>query len=452
MKRMYPKLSLVLLILGFIIAPGLITAQEAIEVIDQAVDANFRDHVTFTLNAKSAAEIVEVDLLYQVVGQLASSRNQAEFIPGTSINAEFKLDQAKPENYMPPGTELSYWWKIVDSAGNELRTEKQTFLYLDNRHEWQMLKNERLTVFWYEGDQDFGQELFDRANIALDTLATDMGISLENPIKVFIYASHEDLLSALSTTAQEWTGGVAFTNYGVVAMGVPPSQLDWGLRATTHEMSHLVIHQATDNPYRGLPRWLDEGIAVYNEDPQQLVDDFAPIFDEAVEKNQLMTLRSLASPFPSDPMQANLAYGQSGAVVKFIVDTYGPDKMANLLSVFAEGSLDDEALETALGVNTDGLDNAFRVSLGLPPLPGTADDAPAAPEPAEAAPPTQQPADSQEAEAAQAPPQPAPDQPPAQPPAESQGRPLGLPCLAGLLPLAVLGVVIARRKAFAETY
>jgi hypothetical protein len=452
MKRMYPKLSLVLLILGFIIAPGLITAQEAIEVIDQAVDANFRDHVTFTLNAKSAAEIVEVDLLYQVVGQLASSRNQAEFIPGTSINAEFKLDQAKPENYMPPGTELSYWWKIVDSAGNELRTEKQTFLYLDNRHEWQMLKNERLTVFWYEGDQDFGQELFDRANIALDTLATDMGISLENPIKVFIYASHEDLLSALSTTAQEWTGGVAFTNYGVVAMGVPPSQLDWGLRATTHEMSHLVIHQATDNPYRGLPRWLDEGIAVYNEDPQQLVDDFAPIFDEAVEKNQLMTLRSLASPFPSDPMQANLAYGQSGAVVKFIVDTYGPDKMANLLSVFAEGSLDDEALETALGVNTDGLGNAFRVSLGLPPLPGTADDAPAAPEPAEAAPPTQQPADSQEAEAAQAPPQPAPDQPPAQPPAESQGRPLGLPCLAGLLPLAVLGVVIARRKAFAETY
>jgi hypothetical protein len=452
MKRMYPKLSLVLLILGFIIAPGLITAQEAIEVIDQAVDANFRDHVTFTLNAKSAAEIVEVDLLYQVVGQLASSRNQAEFIPGTSINAEFKLDQAKPENYMPPGTELSYWWKIVDSAGNELRTEKQTFLYLDNRHEWQMLKNERLTVFWYEGDQDFGQELFDRANIALDTLATDMGISLENPIKVFIYASHEDLLSALSTTAQEWTGGVAFTNYGVVAMGVPPSQLDWGLRATTHEMSHLVIHQATDNPYRGLPRWLDEGIAVYNEDPQQLVDDFAPIFDEAVEKNQLMTLRSLASPFPSDPMQANLAYGQSGAVVKFIVDTYGPDKMANLLSVFAEGSLDDEALETALGVNTDGLDNAFRVSLGLPPLPGTADDAPAAPEPAEAAPPTQQPADSQEAEAAQAPPQPAPDQPPAQPPAESQGRPLGLPCLAGLLPLAVLGVVIARRKAFEESY
>jgi hypothetical protein len=203
-----------------------------------------------------------------------------------------------------------------------------------------------------------------------------------------------------------------------------------------------------------LPRWLDEGIAVYNEDPQQLVDDFAPIFDEAVKNNQLMSLRTLSSPFPADPMQANLAYGQSGAVVKFIVDSYGPDKMAKLLSTFAEGSLDDEALETALGVNTDGLDNAFRVSLGLPPLPGTADDAPAAAtteesadaaaQAAENVEPTQPSADNQASEAAPAPAQSAP----AQPPAEPKGSPLGLPCLGGLLPFVALGIIIARRKAF----
>jgi hypothetical protein len=45
--------------------------------------------------------------------------------------------------------------------------------------------------------------------------------------------------------------------------------------------------------------------------------------------------------------------------------------MAKLLSIFAEGAIHDEALEQALGVDTDGLDNAFRESLGLPPLAGT---------------------------------------------------------------------------------
>lgn len=455
MKRLYQKLGLAfILLLGLVFEPGVTAAQEAIQVVDQSVDANFRDHITFTLNAKSTAEIVEVDLLYQVVGQLASSRNKAEFTPGTSINTEFKIDQAKPENYMPPGTELNYWWKIVDSAGNELKTEKQRYLYLDNRYEWQTLENERLTLYWYEGDDSFGQALFDRANVALDTLASDVGISLKDPIKIFIYASHQDLLRALSSNAQEWTGGQAMTTFGVVVIGVPPSQLDWGLRATTHEMSHLVIHQATDNPFRGLPRWLDEGIAVYNEDTEKLIDDFAPIFDDAVQKNELMTLRTLSSPFPADPMLANLAYGQSGAVVKFIIDTYGPEKMAKLLSIFAEGSLDDDALKEALGVDTDGLDNAFRASLELPPLPGTAADAPAEVATEEAKPassaemanpventvPTQQPEESQDSTIAQA-----PAQPPT--PAAPKSSPFGLPCLAGILPLMALGLVIARRKA-----
>jgi hypothetical protein len=463
MKRMVQKLGFVLIILGFVFWPGPAIADEAIQVVDQSVEADFRDHITFTLQAESTAEIVEVNLLYQVVGQLATSRNEAEFTPGVSVDAEFKIDQTKPENYMPPGTELQYWWKIVDTAGNELRTEKQTFLYLDNHYDWQTLENERLSLYWYEGDDDFGQQLFDRANVALDTLETDVGIALENPIKIFIYANHNDLLGAISTSAQEWTGGQAFTTYGVVVIGVNSQQLDWGLRATSHEMSHLVIHQATDNPYKGLPRWLDEGIAVYNENTEQLVDDFAPIFDQAVEKDQLMTLRTLASPFPADPLQANLAYGQSGAVVKFIIDTYGPKAMAELLAIFAEGALDDEALEMALGVDTAGLDNAFRASLGLPPLPGTAIDASVsaetgstAPEEAngdaiETAEPVENPASAELAEESQvspsveAPAQSAPAQPPTEP-TQPKSSPLGLPCLAGILPLLVLFALNVRRS------
>lgn len=460
MKRVYQRLWLLWLIVGVVVLPlistGEIEAQDAIQVIDQGWEANFRDHLTFTLSAESSAEIVEVDLFYQIAGQLAASRNEAEFTPGTSIEAQYKIDQTKPENYMPPGTELLYWWKIVDAAGNEFKTEKETLLYLDDRYDWQTLENERLTLYWYEGDQEFGQELFDRANVALDTLETDVGIKLEEPIKIFIYANHSDLLAALSTSAQEWTGGQAFTTYGVVVIGVNPQQLDWGLRATTHEMSHLVIHQATDNPYKGLPRWLDEGIAVYNENPDELVDDFLPIFEQAVASNQLMTLRTLSSPFPADPLQANLAYGQSGAVVKFIIDTYGSEAMAKLLGVFAEGALDDEALEEALGVDTDGLDNAFRASLDLSPLPGTdssastAGEAAAAPESnsEEPAASTQAEEPAEESAAAENSEVPVPVEPPAESASaaeESQGEGVGLPCLAGLLPLFVLTVVIRRK-------
>lgn len=424
-----------------------VLAEETITVINQDWQADFRDHLTFMIQAESEAEIVELDLYYRIVGRPATSRNEVEFTPGHSIEAEFVIDQTKPENYLPPGTELEYWWKIVDSADNELKTEKQTLLYLDNRYDWQKLVNERVGLYWYEGDQSFGQALFDRANEALDTLETDMGIMVEDRIKIFIYANHQDLLGAISTSAQEWTGGQAFTRYGVVVIGVRPSQLEWGLGATTHEMTHLVVHQATENPYGDLPTWLDEGIAVYNENQEELDQDFRPAFERAVKNDQLMTLRSLSSPFPSDPDEAQLAYGQSGAVVKFMIDTYGTEAMANLLDIFSRGALYDEALNEALGVDMDGLDNAFRASYDLPPLPGTA--------PVETEEEVITPAE--EAEETETEPEDMPEvgiesegvSPGGQPEEKEEDRrglPIGLPCLAGLLPLIIGGGAVILRS------
>ncbi len=354
---------------------SLILAQEPIEVTDQSWEFEFRDQLTFYLSAESQAEISEVSFFYRVVGQLATSRNEIEITPASIIEVEFYIEQADTTDdnyiYFPPGTDIEYWWKIIDVAGNELKTERETITYLDTRYEWQQLDNDRLTLYWYEGDEDFGQALFERADVALDTLESDIGISLEKPIKIFIYNGHSDLLAALAVTAQEWTGGVAFTEFGVVVIGIYPGQLDWGLNAMTHEMTHLVIHQATDNPFTGLPRWLDEGIAVYNENRDELDEDFRPLFDYAVANDELMSLLTLSSPFPADPRQTNLAYGQSGAVVKYIVDIYGSDKMAELLEVFGEGAIPDEALVQVLGIDMVALDNEFRVSLGLPPHPGT---------------------------------------------------------------------------------
>jgi len=469
MKHITKRITLTILsVISILAVTSLQTAaQGPIQVTAKSWESNFRDRLTFNLKAKSQAEITEVDHFYKIAGQLATARNEAEFSPGVSIEAQYVIDQANTTDpsytYFPPGTELEYWWKITDADGNELKTEKETIIYLDNRYDWQTLENDRLTLYWYDGDKDFGQALFDRANVALDTLESDIGITLSEPIKIFIYSGHEDLLNALSVTTQEWTGGVAYTEFGVVVIGIHPSQLDWGLNAMTHEMTHLVIHQATDNPFAGLPPWLDEGIAVYNENRDELDEDFKPLFERAVANDDLMTLRTLSSPFPADPMEANLAYGQSGAMVKFIVDTYGSEAMAKLLSIFSEGAIPDEALQQALGVDTDALDNEFRLSLGLDPLPGaetakatedqaeTPESGPAkektesgegvgSPQKTEAAPTPQ--TGSQESAPAKTEPaeHPSPDA------AEGSSSPLSaLPCVGGIILLLMIGGGVYKR-------
>jgi hypothetical protein len=95
---------------------------------------------------------------------------------------------------------------------------------------------------------------------------------------------------------QEWTGGVAYTTYDIVAIGIPTNQLAWGQEAMTHELTHIVISQVTANPYNDLPVWLNEGLAMHNQGP--LGPQFTTPLNAAVSKNTLISLRSLSSRFP----------------------------------------------------------------------------------------------------------------------------------------------------------
>ncbi|MGQ9785219.1 MAG: peptidase MA family metallohydrolase [Anaerolineae bacterium] len=346
-------------------------------MLDQSVEASFRNYITFRVKLESESPIKEVRLLYRVTGLPATARGDAQFEPGKAVEATFTIDQRR--DYLPPGSEISYWWRVTNEAGDTLKTEPQIYLYMDDRHTWQTLSNERLTLCWYRGDQDFGEALFRQANHTLDQIENEAGVRVKNPIKIFIYGSHRDLLEAVEVGTHEWTGGQAFTEHGVVVINVSPYDLDFGLIAVPHELTHIVIDQATDNPYGNIPRWLDEGLAVYmSGELDSPFRGYRSLVATYARQNRLMTLQTLSSSFPADPEQANQAYAQSGLVVEFIIQNYGKEAMAKLLSIFAQGSLYDDALLEALGVDTWGLDNAWRKNIGAPPLerPGTSGQTP----------------------------------------------------------------------------
>ncbi|HEX5501217.1 MAG TPA: peptidase MA family metallohydrolase, partial [Thermomicrobiales bacterium] len=133
-------------------------------------------------------------------------------------------------------------------------------------------------------------------------------------------------------------------------------------RVIPHEMSHQLLYQATDNPYGGPPHWLDEGLAVYNQETPD--GEFGTMLRQAVRDGALIPVRALNSNFPLDPDQALLSYAESLSVVQFIVKTYGDAKLGRLLTSFKDELSYDEALQAALGVDTDGLDRAWKASLG----------------------------------------------------------------------------------------
>jgi hypothetical protein len=157
---------------------------------------------------------------------------------------------------------------------------------------------------------------------------------------------------------QEWTGGVAYTRYGIIAIGIAPTNIGWGKRAIAHELAHLVVSQMTLNPYNELPTWLDEGLAMYAEG--ELESEFASSLEGAIDNDSLISVQSLCSPFSSFADRASLGYAQSYSLVEYLISSYGQGKMLELLNTFKEGSGYDAALEAVYGFDMDTMDSLWR--------------------------------------------------------------------------------------------
>ncbi|MBN2462642.1 MAG: peptidase MA domain-containing protein [Dehalococcoidia bacterium] len=350
----------IILVTLLFVLPSIIHAQEGISLVNSTAEVYFPSALVFKIKATSQSDITKLRLHYQVEKMnyaQVTSETWPDFTPSPKVETEWLWDMRKAT--LPSGTTVKYWWTIEDAKGNRLITSPELIRFEDLRYSWQKLTMGQIDLFWYKGSQSFAEELMAACQQALERLAEDTGVYLEKPIILYIYASAEDLQGAM-IFPQEWTGGVAFTEYGLIAIGVPVNELSWGKRAVAHELGHMVIHQMTFSPYGAivLPTWLDEGLAMHAEGkPDPYLESW---LKKAISEHKLISVRSLSSPFSAKPEDAYISYAQSQSLVEFLIQNYGKDKMLNLLSLLKEGNSCDDAMNEVYGFDQDGLDVLWR--------------------------------------------------------------------------------------------
>lgn len=354
-----------LAVLVLAIAVGPAAAQEPLldALFETSVD--FPNKLEFHLSAQAPFVIDEAEVRYsveQLTCGIGSSTGAAEVTPSTSINVSWEWD-LRDSGGLPVGATINYSW-VVSGEGQSLETPTETITFDDPRHDWRMISGEYTQILWYDGSDAFAHDLLDAAESGARQLAETTGVTPTEPVAIRIY----DSPAAMQETvlfSQEWAGGVAFPRHGVVVMGINTGNLVWGRNAMVHEMTHVVLGQFTFTCGTSLPAWLNEGLAVYNEGPVAPV--FSRALDDAIATDSAFTVRGIAGSFPTSQEGAVLAYAESRSIVAFLIDTYGPEKMNDLLQAFPRLSTIERALEEVYGFDTVGLQTVWRESVGLPP-------------------------------------------------------------------------------------
>jgi hypothetical protein len=360
-KRFF--IALVIISLLVFLIPTTAQAESGLVVSPTLVTVNFPNSIIISISAESDVNISDIRVHYTVERQAFAhviAEADVAFIPAKEVNAQWVWDMRRT-GALPPGTNITYWLTVSDNSGRQSETIPSVIHFNDGRYTWKTLQEGQVTLFWYSGDDSFGSELMAAAQTALTKLADNTGAELANAVKLYIYASAADLQGAM-INPQDWTGGVAYSQYGTIAIGInPTTELEWGKRTISHELTHLVTYQVTSNPYNDLPTWLTEGMAMFSEG--ELDMNFATALAVAEVAHSLISVRSLSSPFSAYADQATLAYAESYEIVTYLIDVYGRDKMFELFSVFKQGSGYDDALKSVYGFDMDALNSLWQVEL-----------------------------------------------------------------------------------------
>ncbi len=347
----------------FLLNTTAVHGQSEVRVVESRCDVTFSERLAFSLIAEADETIEGVTLYYRYQDQRLTTRVVPDFAPGRRVEVTYE-EQLEPGD-IAPGTAMEYYWRLSLADGRQVDTVLAHFVYDDDRFAWQLLEAGDIDILYY-GDiagTTLPQELAAAGQEALARLQSEAGITLDKPVRVYVYQSAADMAGALMRRSEGYddrvlTLGVAVADDTLLLLG---SHAD-ARQTLAHELSHIVIGLATENPYTPLPRWLDEGLAMHAEGALPAGNELA--LRSAIERDALISVRSLSG-YTGDASQVDLYYGEAYSLVDYLLTTFGREKMSELLSVFKEGASQEDALQRVYGLTLDELDARWRESLGL---------------------------------------------------------------------------------------
>ncbi len=342
--------------------PLAVPQSDGIAIETMTVEYAFGQQMVFRLVVRGDAAITSATVFFRADDRPTQNGAAALTEAGAGVQATFTHDL--PGGGLPPFCTITYWWEISDATGRTSTTPSQSVDYVDNRFTWQSVEEGSTRVYWYDGDQAFGQLALDTARKTLPQLNENLAAPLPQRIDVYIYSTVEELQSALLMAGRAWQSGQARPDLGVVLIAASPGPdaLLQLRRELGHELTHLLVYQAAGSGYSNVPRWLDEGLAMLGEGTPDAI--YQTTLDGAYRKNALLPLESLCAPFPSDAQVALLAYAESQSVTQFIREQYGVESTRALIAAYRDGASCASGVERALGVSLGSLELSWRARLG----------------------------------------------------------------------------------------
>lgn len=198
----------------------------------------------------------------------------------------------------------------------------------------------------------YGAEVLALLSGAKATLAPKYGVELPAEVTVEIFPRQQDF--AIRTFGLPGGAGYLGVCFGPVITATSPAAqgdapANWQA-VLWHELCHVVTLTKTANK---MPRWLSEGISVYEERQRDAAwgQQMTPVFREMTLGEDLTPVSELSNAFlqPKSPQHLQYAYYESSMVVEYLIEVHGMPKLLQVLTDLGVGMPINDALRRVTG-------------------------------------------------------------------------------------------------------
>ena len=233
------------------------------------------------------------------------------------------------------------------------------FIFSVRAEEWSSIESVHFVVL-YTGSKDAAQDVQKIAEDFYPEVTRDLGYSTGRKITIWFYQSQKEFSRATNAPIQDWAVGYAYPLSARIVIRDPPDLENKRMNLTRlvkHEITHVIFGLYIGQNIKYVPRWFNEGLAMYEADEWTYGLHWIMLTGSLTDS--LIPLYQLAEDFPLQKSRAHMAYAQSCSIVTFMIDEYGIESLRECIRLIAEGRGIDEAMASATGIDTFGLERRW---------------------------------------------------------------------------------------------
>jgi len=173
--------------------------------------------------------------------------------------------------------------------------------------------------------------------------------SLSSAVTVHVTDSEEEFVALVGRTFPEWGVACALPRRNMIILKSPTRFKYYRpfSQVVTHELAHIFLGELSGEGR--VPRWLDEGFAMYHSQEWRIGQDLAVA--RAVLTGSILPLSQIESVNAFKESKAQLAYTESFLAVSYLYGEFGEGTVKELVEHLSRGISIDLAFMRTIGSN-----------------------------------------------------------------------------------------------------